>query len=291
MATSKAFAAVDTLPKADKKVINPRATRYGMLPIWDLPTLAKDFYVWSIPANTVFPFRPFVGEVIKDINDNVLHVTERMPQDQILDLYNMTTFFVELTPLAQLNDEAKAARVVEVLANPSMCDKYPVELGNSCVTCWFKDSLTKMEDRIKEEFKDDAELRKTARDSMKILQEAFTKAIDEARRKVDVAIRDIDDPKSGKTMFFPADYLNVYHTHADRPVYKTSTNANANVGTQIAEALQGLMKKEEAPTVDIAAVVAAAVAEATKGLRDELDAYKSKEDKKEAVKEKLGKKD
>jgi hypothetical protein len=106
-----------------------------------------------------------------------------------------------------------------------------------------------------------------------------------------VAVRDIDDPKSGKTMFFDTDYLNVYHTHADRPTYKTSTSANANVGTQIADALRELTKKDTAPAVDIAALVSAAVAEATKDLRSQLETYQAKEDKKEAVKAKLEKKD
>jgi hypothetical protein len=176
MATNNAFAAVDTLPKVDKKTVNPRATRYGVNHIWDVPTSAKDFYVWRIPANTVFPFRPFQGEVIRDLNDKVLGVVERMPADQILDMYNMTQFFTELEPLARLNDEDKAQKITAVLANPEPCGKYPAELGYACATCSLKDSLTAASDRIKDAFKDDTELRKTANDCLLLLRNGLSKA-------------------------------------------------------------------------------------------------------------------
>jgi hypothetical protein len=269
---SKAFAAVGTLPKSDRKVLNPRATRYGLLPIWPVATSSRDFYVWEIPANTVFPFRPFIGEVGQDINGNVLYTTERMPNDQILDMYSLSQFFTELEPLNKLGDEEKAQQVADVLMNPTICEKYPTELGHQCATCWFKDSLTNMEDRIKT--LEDADTRKAARECMVLLRAGLTKAIEEARRQVDVAIRDIDDPKSGKTMFYEIDYTNVYHTHADRPTYKTSTS-NANVGTQIAEAIQALAGKSAEPQIDVAKLVAEAVAEATKDLREKVASYEA----------------
>lgn len=287
---SKSFATVDTLPKSDKKNLNPRATRYGLLPIWSMPTASRDFYVWEIPANTVFPFRPFIGETGQDVNGNVTYTHERMPQDQILDMFNSTQFFVELEPLARLGDETKAQRIADTLSNPNPCDKYPVELGTGCVTCWFKDSLLDMETRIKSEFSDDAELRKAARECMTLLRAGLTKAIDEARRQVDVAIRDIDDPKSGKSMFFDRDYKNVYHTHADRPTYKTSSSS-ANVGEQIASAIQAIADRKQTPaepTVDVAKLVAEAVAAATKDLREQLASVKpAAEDKTELIKEKI----
>lgn len=273
---SNAFAAVNTLPKSDKKIINPRATRYGILPIWPAQTSATDFYVWKIPANTVFPFRPFVGEVGQDINGNVTYTTERMPSDQILDMYRVSPFFVELAPLSRLGDEEKAKRIAEVLANPNVCEKYPTEVGVTCATCWFKDSLTGMEERIKTML-DDADMRKAARECMALLRDMFSNAISEARRQLDVAIRDIDDPKSGKSMFYDVDYMNVHHTHSDRPQYRTSTS-NSNVGTQIAEALRDLSKKDEAPAIDIAKIVADAVTEATRDLRAELEAYRTPPD-------------
>lgn len=274
---SKAFAAVNTLPKSDKKHINPRATRYGMLPIWSMATSARDFYVWRIPANQVFPFRPFIGEIGQDVNGNQTYVNERMPQDQILDMYNSSQFFLELEPLARLNDEARAQTVVDVLANPTICDRYPLELGHECATCWYMDSVTRMDDRIKA--LEDAELRKVARECAALLRAGLQKAIEEARRQLDVAIRDIDDPKSGKAMFYDHDYKNVYHTHSDRPTYKTSTS-NTDVGAQIASAIQNLANKSNepsAPAVDLAKLVTDAVAEATRDLREKLAKYEQAE--------------
>jgi hypothetical protein len=272
---SNAFAQVGTAPKQDKAVINPRATRYGLLPIWPAQTSSRDFYVWKIPSNSVFPFRPFIGEIGRDMNDRIMYTTERLPEDQITDMYALTPFFIELDPLAKLGDEMQAQRIAEVLANPTECSKYPFEVGKSCTTCWLKDILTDMDARISAVLADDPKLQRVARECAGILREGLSKAIDEARRELDVAVRDIDDPKSGKSMFYDHDYLNVYHTHSDRPQYRTSTS-NSNVGSQIADALRDLTRRDEAPVVDYAKLIADAVSEATKDLREKLAAYEAK---------------
>lgn len=272
--SKSAFAAVDTLPKADKKSINPRATRYGVVPIWSIPTSSRDFYVWEIPANAVFPFRPFTGEVGYDVYGKELYRVERMPADQVNDMYTISKFFIELTPLAGLEDEARAQRVADILANPFECEKYPVEVGTDCAMCWSKYLRTQVNDVIASEFAEDKELKKVAKECVNKLLAGLTEAIEEARRQVDVAIRDIDDPKSGKSMFFDHDYKNVFNIHADRPQYKTTTS-NADVGAQIAGAIRDLVKKDEAPQVDLAKLIAEAVAAETAALKEELDRMKS----------------
>lgn len=218
--------------------------------------------MWEIKADEVFPFRPFIGETVRDINDKILSQTERLPADQILDMYTLSPYFIELPSLAELNDEAAVQLVVSVLQSPRVCEKYPIELGQSCATCRLKDAFTDLPDRIQENLAQYPNLLAAANDAAAKLKDGLSKAIDEARRRVDVAIRDIDDPKSGKSMFFDTDYTNVYHTHADRPQYRTSTQ-NSNIGQQIADALREFSgPKAEATSPDINAIVAAAVAEA-----------------------------
>ena len=274
MSNTSAFASVNTLPKKQPQHLNPRATQYGMSPIWIVPTKSTDFYVWEMPANSVFPFRPFTGEVVRDLNDKILIEVERMPADQILDMYSLNQFFVELNALSSLNDESKVEAVINVLQNPKVCDKYPVELGTQCAFCRVNDLLTYAPKRIQEAFAGNQELLQAATDTALAMKNGLSKAIDEARRRVDVAVRDIDDPKSGKSMFFDSDYLNVFHTHANRPTYKTSTS-NADIGTQIADAIKAVAGQKEAPVVDIEAIVAKAVADATAQLRHEMAASQS----------------
>jgi hypothetical protein len=263
-----AVATVNTQPRREQNTIDPRATRYGVLPIWPISTSARDFYVWELPANILFPFRPFIGEVGQDVNGRETYRTERLPKDQIVDLYTMSKFFIELPELAELKDEARVQRIAEVLSSPKACDKYPLELATSCVTCWTKYLFTDAPENVLAAFDGEPDLQEAAARTIQRLREGFAVAIEEARRNVDVAVRNIDDPKSGKSMFYAWDYLNIYHTHADRPQYRTST-ANQNVGTQLAEALANLSGQRSDPA-DLAKMIADAVAKETAALREEL---------------------
>lgn len=274
---SNAFAAVDTLPKQSKTELSPRQTRYGMVPIWPVHTNPRSFAVWKIEANKVFPFRPFIGEIGQDVNGRETYRIERMPADQILDMYTTSPYFVELTALAKLDTEDKAKAVAEVIANPTVCPKYGIEIGPQCASCWMEYLHDGVYAKIKEVFKDAPDCQRAANKSVEELKAALTKAIDEARRQVDMAIREIDDPTKGKSMFYEHDYLNIYHTHADRPKYRTST-ANTDAISQLAAAMQNMAKPAEAPAVDqevISQMIAEAVAKETAKLQAEIEAYRT----------------
>jgi hypothetical protein len=280
---SKPMAAVGTQPKIDKKSINPRATRYGFLPLWTQQTSARDFYVWKIPANQVFPFRPFIGEIGYDPYGKELYRTERLPAEQVTDLQRLNQFFVELTPLDRLESEEAAERVASVLINPNTCPKYEMELGNECTTCWLKYLFAEAADKAKG--LEDAAERKAARECIQLLTAGMSKALEEARRLVDIAIRDIDDPKSGKTAFTAKDYLNIYNTHSERPQYKTTASGSGNID-QLVSALTGALKKDEAPNVDVAALLSE-----MSSMREELAKLKAtpEVDKAEEIKKKITK--
>lgn len=259
--------------KPDKKNLDPRATRYGLIPIWAQQVAARDFYVWTIPANNIFPFRPFIGEIGQDTKGNETYRVERLPEDQIGDLRRMTKYFTELPELARLSEEAAEA-VAAVLLSPKPCSKYAIELGNQCSTCWmeylYSDEIT---NRINSELEGN-DLKRAANASIPALRQVLRDAIDEARRLVDEAVREIDDPTKGKKQFYEQDYLNIYHTHAERPKYKTSTSSTDSAQA-IAEAIKAIAQPQ-APAFDpkmIADMVAAAVAEATAPLKAKLDEY------------------
>lgn len=273
---SSPFASVGTAVKTAPDAINPRTTRYGILPIYEHPTNSRTFGLWVLPSNIVFPFRPFMGEVVKDLNDNVLASVERMPADQITDMHNTVPGFIELPALSKLSEE-RAGTVVTALMNPNKCSKYPFELKKECISCWLdylrNDSSFTVATLSVSSSEWEPAMIEIAKQSADALVKGFEVALDEARRQLDVAVREVDDPKSGKDQFHDVDYLNIFHTHASRPTFRTST-AGADVGTQIAEALRGL----QAPGIDAAAIgdlVKNAVAEQTAGLQAELDAYRA----------------
>ena len=268
------FATVNTQDKREKGTLNPRQTRYGLLPIWSIATTSRAFSVWELPANQVFPFRPFVGEIGQDTNGHELYRVERLPDDQIKDMYVMSPYFVELTSLSKLDDEDKVLRVAEILANDKECSKYPHELKTSCVSCWIDYLRNEVRDNIKAAFKEEPDCQRAANRTVDELLPALENALGEARRQLDKAIREIDDPKVGKDTFFETDYLNVYHTHSNRPTYRTST-ASSDIGTQIAEAIKsvaGTATPSPAMDPDIISSLAAQVKE----LKEKLDAAEAK---------------
>lgn len=226
-----------TVKSVDGSTLDPRATRYGIIPIFSQQTASRDFYVWEIPANKVFPFRPFIGEIGQDHKGRELYRTERLPADQIADLQRMTAYFAELPELAKL-DEVRAEIVANVLVNPKTCTKYAIELENSCASCWLEYLYSnEFADRVRGLEGND--LQRAANSSVATLKEALQKAIGRARELVDEAIRDIDDPTKGKRQFYDKDYLNIYHTHTDRPKYKTQTS-NVDSAQAIADAIKAI---------------------------------------------------
>lgn len=193
--------------------------------------------MWEIPANIVFPFRPFIGEIGQDTKGNETYRVERLPADQIEDLRRIAQFFVEFPEMAKL-DEPEAAQVADVLANPRSCSKYSIELGNSCTSCWLgylhSDAVKTAIDALPAN-----ELKRAANASLPILIAALTEALGDARRRVDEAVREIDDPTKGKKQFYDVDYLNIYHTHSERPQYKTSTS-HTDSAQAIADAIRAV---------------------------------------------------
>jgi hypothetical protein len=242
MSTSP-FAAVGTAAKPATADLNPRATRYGVLPIWEHPTDSRSFALWVLPANKVFPCRPFPGERINYLDGTALAAPERMPADQIADMYTVSPFFIELPELSKVSED-EAGQVVTALSNPNECSKYPFELGKECTTC----SLEYLRNHAANADDLPEELRPIAMQSARLLVAGYEKALVEARRRVDAAIHEVDNPNS-TYQFTPEDLLSVFHSHGSRPTYRTSTS-NSDVGAQLVEALRG----SQAPAIDMSAI-------------------------------------
>jgi hypothetical protein len=208
---------------------NPRATMYGFLPIWPFPTNSRSFYVWVIPANVVFPFRPFVSEILQDVNGRVIATYERLPKDQVTDMEMSCPEFINLTPLSLF--ERKGAtdedimQVVSSLTSKKRCKKYPLELDNLCITCWIDYLSNEFYDKVDSLPFNNPESASVAKETASRLVSGMSKALDAARRRIDIAIRDMDDPRSGKESFTDNDMLAVYHTHSERPKYKTTVGS------------------------------------------------------------------
>jgi hypothetical protein len=244
MNTASPFVAVGTAAKPSSPAsINPRATRYGVLPIWEHPTDSRAFALWVLPANKVFPCRPFPGEKINYLDGTALTGPERMPADQIADMYTLSPYFIELPELSKVSEE-EAGQVVTALSNPNECTKYPFELGRECTTCSLEYLRTHAANA--DALPDD--LRPIAMQSARILINGYEKALDEARRRIDAAIHEVDKPDSNY-QFTPEDLTSVYHTHSSRPTYRTSTSGS-DVTQQLVEALRG----SQAPAIDASAI-------------------------------------
>jgi hypothetical protein len=205
-----------------------RDTAYGIVPIWDYPTSPKDFYVWTIPANTIFPFRPFLSEVLTDPFGKVLSENERLPDDQVTDLIaSQNSNFIYLSELRNLPEQT-VERIVEILTPNKRCSKYPVELKEKCITCWIN-YLDNEVYEVLEKYNFDSETTRVIDKTIEEMARGFRNAIREAQRRIDIAIREIDDPKSGKSAFYESDLQAIYHTHSERPKYKTTVNEGAEI--------------------------------------------------------------
>lgn len=269
--------------------LNARVTRFGLLPIRNIPVDAQAFNVWHIPANEFFPFRGFVNE-LKNSNGDVYATVPRTPLEQLVDMQTIAAGrnFVDFPEIAKLENEENARRVFMVLSLPRLCSKYGYDLKNQCLTCWIA-YLESDEFRIKvySEFQGEAEynLRTVALDAAGKLITNFLEALQTARQEIDTAIRQVEDKTSGKDTFYAIDYLHVYHTHSERPQYKTTTQGvPADIGSQIGAAIAPFLQQRQpqpaapqppaAPAFtldDISRMIGEAVSQATQPLTDEIE--------------------
>jgi hypothetical protein len=120
---------------------------------------------------------------------------------------------------------------------------------------------------------EDAAVRKAAKASLEKLKAGLANAIVEARRLVDESIKHIDEKK--KSTMNEWDLQNIYHIHGDRPQYRTATSSTTDI-QQLASAILEGGRQRQAPEIDIAAIVAKAVADATAPLAAKLEAYEAK---------------
>jgi hypothetical protein len=262
--TNAAFAAVDTLPKPIvKDGLDPRATRYGIFPIWPQNNVhAKDFALWILPANQVIPFRAFSAEPIMGSDGQIAdEVPDRTPEAQIIDCFTMSPNFLELTELAKLNDENKAQAVMGPLTNPKSCDKYSRELGQECVTCWLNYLLFDADDAIAEAFVEGSKLLEVAYRTKDELVAGFDKALAKARTDVDELLREIDNPQKPKSAPNEEhDMRTIRHVHGDRPRLR-SIASNDDAVERLAQAISQGRKQEDPITADaIAKIVSDTVA-------------------------------
>lgn len=240
--------AIADIPK-DTKVFdsvtdNPRAVKYGFLPIWPYPTSSRQFYVWVIPANVVFPFRPFVSEILQDINGNTLSVFERLPGDQITDMQTSCPEFIYLSELSEFEKkgatEEDIYQVVSALTNKKKCSKYPIELNNECISCWVEYLNNVFYEKADSLPFSNPESVFVAKSTAAKLVNGMSSALESARRRINKALMDIDDPRSGKDSFTDNDMLAVYHTHSDRPKYKTVVSDTGSMSPELLEILKAI---------------------------------------------------
>lgn len=216
--------------KLSPDTLNPRATRYGFAPIWPvhgLPSTA--FKMHSLPGSRFVPFRVFEYPLTNEhgVNNNL----ERLPLEQVSDLYTVAgeKFATDFPELAALDDEAKAREIVGLLTNPNQCEKYPVELKNTCATCWVNYLRGEAPSVLAERYADDPRIFTAAGSTLRLLLTSLDNAVAEAATLVDVALREVDDPKAGKDRFYDVDYINIMNSHKNMPEFRTTTNPQASM--------------------------------------------------------------
>lgn len=224
--------------------ISPRATRYGFSPVWQIDGLPSTaFKLHSFPASKFVPFRVFEFPVTNDKNQQEFR--ERTPSEQVADLEIIgaglcTTDFPEL---AALENEQEARTILEILTNSENCPKYGLKLKNTCVTCWHSYLLNTAPNLIVEAFEGNDRLYFAAGETYTRLFNSIDSAITEANRQVDVALRQVDDPKSGKDSFKDVDYINLWHTHKDMPKQRTIVDEKTEMN-ELAKAISLLAKNQ-----------------------------------------------
>lgn len=210
--------------------VNPTATRFAIVPIWDITGLpATAFKTHGLIGSKFYALRPFRIPITNA--EGHQEERERQPLEQVGDLFVVAgdKFATDFPALAKLENETLAREIIGLLANPNKCEKYPLELGASCATCWVAYLRENASAVLAETYEDNPTLFEAAADTMQRLVTSFDNALAEAREQVNVALRDIDDTKSGKDRFFDVDYRNIWHTHQGMPQMKTSTNEAASL--------------------------------------------------------------
>jgi hypothetical protein len=283
------FFNVDSGPKPRVvSSIDPRATQYGFVPIWPVHGLPSSaFKLHSLPGNKFVPFRVFQiptanasGET-HDAEGKPL-TRDRMPNEQVADLYNVAgeekhaTHFPEL---ALLENETEAREIITVLANPNQCDKWGDKLGTSCATCWLDYLRTEASGEIAGQFGQSPRLMDAAVATAQRLIATFEAALATAKSNVDVALREIDDPKTGKDRFYSVDYLNVWHTHQSEPQFRTTTAREASFDG-LAKALEAAITTKQGglTSEDVQSMIDRSVSSKTEALEQENAALRAKLD-------------
>lgn len=247
--------------------LNPRSPRYGFAPIWTVSGLPSNaFKLHDLPGSRFLPFRvfqyPLTLETHRAGDPPALY--ERMPLEQVSDLYSVAgpKFATDFPELALLEDETKVREIVGYLTNPNVCVKYPYELQNTCATCWVDYLRHEAKSVIAENLSDTPQMFTAAMESHRRLLTSLENAVSEAGTLVDVALRDVDDPKAGKDRFYDVDYINIWNSHKEMPQFKTTTNPQASMDN-FTKAIEKLALGREQPTGLTAEDVRAIVAETT----------------------------
>lgn len=269
--------------------LNKRATRFAFAPLWDITGLPSNaFKLQTLPGSRFLPLRAFPTPFTNEAGH--LETRERLPSEQVIDLQNVAgeAFATEFLELAKLENEPQAREILELLTNPNRCSKYPIELENTCATCWVAFLRDDAPTRIVEKYSDFPQMYEAATVTLQKLLTSLESAVIEARRRVNVALREIDDPKSGKgNMFYPSDYINIYNTHQDRPKFKTTTDQNESMES-MAKAIMTLAEGRKTDTgltaADVQAMIDSAASVQLEAAAAEIAQLKTQLAAKEAVK-------
>jgi hypothetical protein len=274
----------------------PHKPRWIFLPIQDLQVESLDFRTNILPAMTFYPLEPFRNWV--DTERGRIPVP-RTTEGQFADVGLKTVVadrkVADLMDISLLEEEADQVEVFSVLMNRRVCEKYPFELGNQCATCWVRDIEEDLEARVEEKLQGKPALREVATKTARLLYEVLNEALTDADLLVNEALEQIDDKKMGKLRLYEYDLTNIYHTHREKPKFRTTAESggetaeamkqSAEAMTMIAEKMgdsTGNVSKEEiqAMIAEQGNETAKALEEAHKKIRD-LEAVKNGSGKEE----------
>lgn len=249
--------------------LNPRATRYGAVPIQNIGGLQPSAVnMWELPANVFIAFDVFT---FPTTNESGKRVDKDVPtSEQIADMHTASEArpFCEFPEIAQLESRENAREVFQVLQNPNVCEKYPNQLGNKCATCWLNwINSPEFEARLQTEFQGRPLLDQVARKTAERWLKALTEALSIAGFEYQSAMEEIENPKLGKNVFYEYDYTNMWHIHASPPVFRRTVSPTEGLGDEIGRALAQYLpavqtREHTAPgNEDVLAKVAAMLAE------------------------------
>lgn len=210
--------------------IPPSATRWVYIPGRMMDSLdALTFGAWSIPANTFYPLRGVNYQNKRTDGSGTL--VQISPASQVRDLKYLAALepkktVVDLLELSKLEDEQAQIRILQVLVNPKRCPKY-AELNSLCATCHLKYLTTEAPVKIKNELLDTPNLAQVALDTLDVLVAAIEGELQSAALRINNALKQIDDPKSGKSQLFEKELADIYNTHRETPQYKTQVDRDS----------------------------------------------------------------